>query len=214
MFNLTGRPTATGALLKDTPQNISQRATEIPTNEAIDNMLQMIEYNSIRGHIVSEIRKEIEPIIAQKLKPLLENSESLIKSAKETYAHQLKVLKEELHCKNKIINTLLGIIEKFGDDTRDTQSVSLINFENDLTYPNKIDSETDPKSDEQQQSHDNKQQISSKQLCENSKEKDGTNSILVTDCITVPNQDNKQQSHDDKQKSHSKKAMQIQQRRK
>ena len=40
----------------------------------------------------------------------------------------------------------------------------------------------------------------SKELSENSKEKDGTNSILVTDSVTVPNQDNKQQSHDDKQK--------------
>ena len=64
-----------------------------------------MKYNSIRGHIVSEIQKEFEPIIVQKLKPLLENSKSLIKSAKETYAHQLKVLKEELHCINKIINT-------------------------------------------------------------------------------------------------------------
>ena len=114
----------------------------------------------------------------------------MIKSAKETYAHQLKVLKEELHCKNKIINTLLGIIEKFGNDKRDTQPVPLINFENDLTSPNKIDSDTNPKSDEQQQSHDNKQQISSKELSENSKEKDGTNSILVTDSVTLPNQDN------------------------
>ena len=165
----------------------------------------MIQYNSIRGHIASEIRKEIEPIITQKLKPLLENSESLIKSAKETYAHQLKVLKEELHCKNKIINTLLGIIEKFGNDKRDTQPVPLINFENDLTSPNKIDSEANPKSDEQQQSHDNKQQISSKELSENSKKKDGTNSILVTDSVTVPNQDNKHRSPEDKQKSHSKK---------
>ena len=76
-------------------------------------MLGTIEYNSIKDHTVTEIRKEIEPIIAQKLKTLLENSESLIKSANETYAHQLKVLKEELHRKNKIINTLLGIIEKF-----------------------------------------------------------------------------------------------------
>ena len=56
-------------------------------------MLETIKYNNVRSHIVSEIRKEI----AQKLKALLENSESLIKSAKETYAHQLKVLKEELH---------------------------------------------------------------------------------------------------------------------
>ena len=189
----------TGALLNDTLKNLLQPATASTSNEAIDNMLETIEYNSIRGHIVSEIRKEIEPIIAQKLKPLLENSESLIKSAKETYAHQLKVLKEELHCKNKIINTLLGIIEKFGNDKRDTQPVPLINFEKDMTSPNKFDSETDPKSDEQQQSHDNKQQISSKELSENSKEKDGTNSILVTDSVTVPNQDNKQQNHDDKQ---------------
>ena len=129
-------------------------------------------------------------VVRNYFKPLLENSESLIKSAKETYAHQLKVLKEELHCKNKIINTLLGIIEKFGNDKRDTQPVPLINFENDLTSPNKIDSDANPKSDEQQQSHDNKQQISSKELSENSKEKDGTNSILVTDSVTLPNQDN------------------------
>ena len=121
-------------------------------------MLETIEYNSIKGHIVSEIRKEIEPIIAQKLKPLLENSEFLIKSAKETYAHQLKVLKEELHWKNKIINTLLEIIGKFGNDKRATQPVPLFKFENNLTTPpNKLtDSETDPKSDEQQQSHYNK----------------------------------------------------------
>ena len=168
-------------------------------------MLKTTEYNSIRGHIVGEIRKETEPIIAQKLKSFLENSESLIKSAKETYAHQLKVLKEEIHSKNKIITTLLGIIEKCGNDKRDTQPVPLITFENNLKSPNKIGSETDPKSDEQLQSHDNKQQISSKELSENSKEKDGTNSILVTDSVTVPNQDNKQQSHDDKQKSHSRK---------
>ena len=74
------------------------------------------------------------------------------KSAKEIYAHQLKVIKEELHCKNKIINTLLEIIGKFGNDKRDTQPVPLINFENDsTTSPNKVtDGETDPKSDEQQ----------------------------------------------------------------
>ena len=64
---------------------------------------------------------------------------------------------------------------------------------------------TDPKSDEQQQIHDNKQQISSKELSDNSKERDGTNSILVTDSVTVPNEDNKQQSHDDKQKGQSRK---------
>ena len=62
----------------------SQLATASHTNEAIDNMLETIENNSIRGHIVSEIRNKIEPIITQKLKPLLENSESLIKSVKET----------------------------------------------------------------------------------------------------------------------------------
>ena len=83
-FILTERPTTTEALLKDTPQNISQPATASPTNEAIDNMSETIEYNSIRGHIVGEIRKEIEPIITQKMKPLLENSKSLIKSTKET----------------------------------------------------------------------------------------------------------------------------------
>ena len=43
------------------------------------------------------------------------------------------------------------------------------------------DSKTYPKSNEQQQSHDNKQQISSKELSKNSKEKGSTNSILVTD---------------------------------
>ena len=74
-----------------------------------------------------------------------------------------------------------------------------------MTSPSKTDSETDPKADEQQQSHDNKQQISSKELSENSKEKDGTNSVLVTDSVAVPNQDNERQSYDDKQKSHSKK---------
>ena len=166
----------------------------------------MIECNSIRGHIVSEIRKEIEPIIAQKLKPLLENSESLIKSAKETYAHQVKLLKEELHWKNKIINTLLEIIGKFGNDKRDTQPVPLISFENDLTtFPNKLtDSETGPKLDKQQQSHNNKKKISSKDLGENSKEKGGTKSILFTDSVTLPKQGHKQQSLDDKQKSCSK----------
>ena len=110
-------------------------------------MLETIEYNSIRVHIVSEIQKEIKHIIAQKPKPLLENFESLIKSAKKTYAHQLKVLKEELHCKSKIINTLLEIIGKFGNDKRNTQPVSLINFENDFTTsPNEVtDSETGSK---------------------------------------------------------------------
>ena len=110
-----------------------------------------------------------------------------------SYTHQLKVLKEELHCKNKIINTLLEIIGKFGNEKRDTQPVPLINFENDLTTsPNKLYSNL--KSDEQQQSHNNKQQTSSKELYENSKEKDSTNSILTTDSVTVPKKGHKQQS--------------------
>ena len=117
MFNITERPTATGTLLVDTQQNLPHQETAV-----------QIEYNSIRGHIVSEIREEIESVIAQKLKPLLENSESLIKSVKEAYAHQLKVLKEELNCKNKIMNTLTKIIENFGNDKCDTQPVPLTNF--------------------------------------------------------------------------------------
>ena len=168
-------------------------------------MSETIESNNIRGHIVSEIQIEIEPIVAQKLKLLLENSESLIKNVKETYDHQLKVLRDELHCKNKFINAPLEIIEKFGKDKRNTQPVSLINFENDLTTAfNKLGSKIDPKSDEQQQSHDNKQKISSKELSENSKEKGGTNSNLVSDSVTVPKQGHKQQSQDGKQKSRSK----------
>ena len=67
----------------DGPQNLSHPATASPTNEAIDNMLETIKYGNIRD-IINEMRKEIELIIAQKLKPLLENSESSIKSAKET----------------------------------------------------------------------------------------------------------------------------------
>ena len=64
-----------------------------------------------------------------------------------------------MHCKSKIINALLEIIRKLGNDKHDTQPGSLINFKNDLaTSPNKVtDSETKPKSDEQQQSHNNKQ---------------------------------------------------------
>ena len=58
---------------------------------------------------------------------------------------------------------LLETIEKLGNGKHDTQPVPLINFKNDLTTSrNKTDSETDHKSDEQQQSHDNKQQICSK----------------------------------------------------
>ena len=54
---------------------------------------------------------------------------------------------------------LLEIIGKFWNDKRDTQAVALINFKNDLTTsPNKVtNTYTDPKSDEQQQSHKNKQ---------------------------------------------------------
>ena len=46
--------------------------------------------------------------------------------------------------------------------------------------------------------------MSSEELSENSKEKDGTNSILVTDSVTAPKQSHKQQSHDDEQKIRSK----------
>ena len=53
--------------------------------------------------MVSEIQKEAESIILQNLETLLENSESLMKSSKETYAHQLKASKEELHCKTKLL---------------------------------------------------------------------------------------------------------------
>ena len=96
-------------------------------------------------------------------------------------------MKEELHCKSKTINALLEIIGKFGNDKRDTQPGPLINFKNDLTTsPNKLtDSKIYPKSDEQQQSHDNKQQTSSEELSENSKEKGSTNSVSVNDSATV-----------------------------
>ena len=61
-----------------------------------------------------------------------------------------------------------------------------------ITSSNKLtDNEADPKSGEHQQSHDDKQQISSKELIMNSKEKGRTNSILVTDNVTVPKQDHK-----------------------
>ena len=59
--------------------------------------MEAIKYNNIRGHIFSEVPKEIEPMKVQKLKSFLENFESSIKIAKETYVLQLKVLKEELH---------------------------------------------------------------------------------------------------------------------
>ena len=58
-----------------------------------------------------------------------------MKSVKEAYAHQLKVLKEELHCKNKIMNTLLEIIGKFENEKRGTEPAPLINFEKAKTNP-------------------------------------------------------------------------------
>ena len=84
---------------------------------------------------------------------------------------------------------------------RNTQPVLLTNFENDLAAsPNKVtDSETDPKSDKQQQNHNNKQKISSKELSQNSKQERCTSSVLVTDSITVPKQVHKQKSHVHKQ---------------
>ena len=111
-------------------------------------MKEIIEYNSIKDHIFCEIREEIQLMIAQKLKLLLENSEFLIESAKETYAYQLQTLKGELHWKTKIINTLIEIIGKSENGKRDTPPVPLSNFENDLTAsPNKFDSKTNHKSD-------------------------------------------------------------------
>ena len=131
-FNITERPTTTGTLLVDTPRNLLHPTTASPTNEAVGNMLETIEYNSMTG---------LEVILLVK--------------------YEKKLKEEELHCKNKIINTLLEIIEKFGDGRRNTQSVPPINFKNGLTTsPNKdTDSKTDPKLDEQQQSHDNKQSL-------------------------------------------------------
>ena len=89
----------------------------------------------------------------------MKNFESLINNSKETYALAgNKVLKGELHCKIKIINTLLETIGKFGNNKRNIQPVSLLSFENDLTAsPNTVtDSKTNPKPDEQQQFHYNK----------------------------------------------------------
>ena len=63
----------TGTLLIDTPCKLSHPATASPTNEVIDNTLETIEYKNIRGHIVSKIRKEVEPIIAQQLKTKILN---------------------------------------------------------------------------------------------------------------------------------------------
>ena len=56
----------------------------------------MIEYNSIRGHIVSEIQRETEPIIAQKLKSLLENSEPLIKSCERNICPSTQSFKRRI----------------------------------------------------------------------------------------------------------------------
>ena len=47
------------------------------------------------------------------------------------------MLKEKLHSKNKIINTLLEIIRRLGMTKRHTQPVPLINFEIDLTTSSK-----------------------------------------------------------------------------
>ena len=139
----------------------------------------------------------------------MKNFESLINNSKETYALAgNKVLKGELHCKIKIINTLLETIGKFGNDKRNIQPVSLLRFENDLTAsPNTvIDGKTNPKPDEQQQIHYNKQQISSKELRKNIKKKGSNNHnnlILFTDGVYVPKQDHEQESLD-KQKRCSK----------
>ena len=46
-------------------------------------MLETINYDNVRGYIVSEIQEEIKPSIVQKLKPLPENSESLKKVQKK-----------------------------------------------------------------------------------------------------------------------------------
>ena len=64
--------------------------------------------------MVSEIQKEAESIILQNLETLLENSESLMKSSKETYAHQLKVSKEELHCKTKLLIRYWKLLKNLG----------------------------------------------------------------------------------------------------
>ena len=48
---------------------------------------------------------------------------------------------------------------------------------------------------------DNKQQVSSKELSENSKEKGSTNLMLITENVNLPKQDHKLQNHDDKKES-------------
>ena len=48
-FNITERPTTTGTLLVDTPRNLLHPTTASPTNEAVGNMLETIEYNSMTG---------------------------------------------------------------------------------------------------------------------------------------------------------------------
>ena len=124
------------------------------------------------------------------------------KQYKRNLCPSTQSFKRRTTLQNQIIDTLLEIIGKFENNKRDTEPVSLINFENHFTASlNKVtDSETDPKSVEKQQCHDNKQQISSKELSENSKEKGSTNLSLVTNSVTVLKQVHKQQSHDDKQK--------------
>ena len=74
-------------------------------------MLETIKYNNIKDQIDSKIREEvvaiIEPIIAQKVKPLFKNPESLSKSIKNYFAYQPNILQEELQCKNQCNDKLV-----------------------------------------------------------------------------------------------------------
>ena len=94
--------------------------------------METIEYNSIRGDAVSEIRKEIEPIKAQKLKPFLDNFESLIKSTKETYAHQPEIWKEEL-TKTKLLIRYWKLLENLRITNAIHNQLPWSIFGNDLT---------------------------------------------------------------------------------
>ena len=101
--------------------------------------------------------KKIEPIIGQKLKLLIENSESLINNAKETYALHGHKVKRKITLQKQ--NNSYVTTGKYGNDKRNIQLVFLLSFENDLTTSPKTvtDTKTDPKSDEQQQSHNENQ---------------------------------------------------------